>query len=180
GAMAVVSGVYTDMERLLAAEEESRQLQRLYQAVPVDAQLDPVMNLLRGTPAVDIIHFAVHGKFDAQGYDEGIYLISGPPIVPLQVRTGRLKERGPFVFLNACQLGSSAELLGDYYGTAEAFLRAGASAVIAPLWSVDDEIAQQIALGFYEKALAKLADPNSEPPLVADLLREVRLGIVTY
>ena len=178
GAMAVVSGVYEDMERLVAAEEEARELGKRYQAIPVDARLDPVMDLLRGTPPVDIIHFAVHGKFDAQGFDEGIYLVSGPPIVPLQIRTGKLKDRAPFVFLNACQLGSSAELLGDYYGTAQAFLRAGASAVIAPLWSVDDDIAQQIALGFYEQALAVSASPGDAPPLVADLLRAVRLGIV--
>lgn len=179
GAMAVVSGVFTDMARLEAAEEEARQLGILYQARQVNASLDAVMALLRGTPAVDIIHFAVHGKYDPQGYDEGIYLVSGPPILPIQIRTGKLKDRAPFVFLNACQLGSSAELLGDYYGTAQAFLRAGASAVVAPLWSVDDQIAQEIALRFYKQALAAPADTDAEPPLVADLLREVRLGIVT-
>lgn len=176
-AMAVVSGVFID-QRLEAAEEEARQLGTRYQATPVDARLDPVMSLIRGAPAADILHFAVHGKYDPQGYDEGIYLVAGPPILPLQIRTGKLKDRAPFVFLNACQLGSSAELLGDYYGTAQAFLRAGASAVVAPLWSVDDEIAQQIALHFYERALAAPAGPNDQPPLVADLLREVRLGIV--
>ena len=58
------------------------------------------------------------------------------------------------MFLNACQVGAAQELLGNYGGIAQAFLQVGASAVIAPLWSIDDEIAQHIALEFYQQALA--------------------------
>ena len=57
-----------------------------------------------------------------------------------------LTVRAPFVFLNACQVGSAGEMLGSYNGIAEAFLQAGATAVVAPLWNVDDTIAQKIAL----------------------------------
>jgi CHAT domain-containing protein len=57
-------------------------------------------------------------------------------------------------------------VLGDYAGIAEAFLFAGASGVIAPLWSIDDVIAREIALRFYERALA------GEAP--ADVLRRER------
>ena len=35
---------------------------------------------------------------------------------------------------------------------AAAFLLAGASAVVAPLWAINDETAKQIALGFYAAA----------------------------
>ena len=52
-------------------------------------------------------------------------------------------------------------LLGSYGGIAQAFLQVGASAVVAPLWSIDDAIAQQIALEFYEQALA--ADRRRPP-----------------
>jgi CHAT domain-containing protein len=57
-------------------------------------------------------------------------------------------------------------VLGDYAGIAEAFLFAGASGVIAPLWSIDDVIAREIALRFYQRALA------GEAP--ADVLRNER------
>src|SRR4029079_15217436 len=72
----------------------------------------------------------------------------------------------PFVFLNACQVGAGESVLDDYAGLADAFLFAGASAVIAPLWSIDDVIARELALGFYEHALA------GEPP--AEVLRRER------
>ena len=57
------------------------------------------------------------------------------------------------MFLNACQVGSGNLILGDYAGLAAAFLRAGASGVVAPLWSVRDEVARSIALDFYRRCL---------------------------
>ena len=46
------------------------------------------------------------------------------------------------------------QMLGDHAGLAAAFLFAGAAGVIAPLWSIDDAIAREIAIRFYERALA--------------------------
>jgi CHAT domain-containing protein len=59
----------------------------------------------------------------------------------------------PFVFLNACQVGAGQQVLGDYSGMAAALLRAGACAVVAPLWSVPDDRASELALEFYERVL---------------------------
>lgn len=180
--MAVVWGVYTSptLERLEAAEEEARIIQDRYKAASIDAQPDLVYPLLGGAPPSDILHFAVHGRYDPQGAGEGIYLVSGPPIDPFQIRGSDLSRRSPFVFLNACQVGAGQNLLGNYGGIAQAFLRIGASAVVAPLWSIDDRIAQKIALAFYQSALAADddADDNGadgrEHPAVADLLRRAR------
>ena len=61
-------------------------------------------------------------------------------------------------------------MLGDYAGMAEAFLFAGASGVIAPLWSIDDIMARELALRFYEKAL------TGRTP--ADILREERAAFI--
>ena len=186
--MAVVWGVYTKQQRLLAAEEEARLLQADYLATSIDAQPQPVTDLLVGNPAADIIHFAVHGKYDPDGAADGIHLVSGAPVSPLQILGSDLTARAPFVFLNACQVGSAGEMLGDYNGIASAFLEAGASAVVAPLWSVDDTVAQQIALTFYKAAIgaqvaaaggAGAGAPGAgEPPLVAELLRQARAGLV--
>ena len=92
------------------------------------------------------------------------------------MKGGSLAE-SPLVFLNACQVGTGQETLGDYAGLAESFLFAGASAVVAPLWSIDDGVASALAERFYTgrspaRALAEIvrseraafgtgADPNS-------------------
>jgi CHAT domain-containing protein len=186
--MAVVSGVYKSagLPRLLAAEEEAKQIQERYLAAPIDAQPNEVYSLLGGMPPSDILHFAVHGRYNPQGADEGIYLVSGPPIDPLQIRGSDLTSRAPFVFLNACQVGAAQNLLGSYGGIAQAFLQIGASAVVAPLWSIDDKIAQQIALEFYKEALDPADDTGGdgidarERPSVADLLRRARAGLVEH
>ena len=44
----------------------------------------------------------------------------------------------------------AGETLGQYGGMAQAFVEAGASAVIAPLWSVKDDVARDISLRFYQ------------------------------
>ena len=59
-----------------------------------------------------------------------------------------------------------SKVLGDYAGMASAFLKAGAVGVVAPLWSVKDTIAREIATAFYQ-ALAAGSSP-------AAALREAR------
>ena len=175
--MAVVWGVYEgpSLQRLVSAEEEAKELKKTYHAASITAEGLPVRELLNGTPPADILHFAVHGKFDPQAATEGIQLVKGPPVVPDQIGGSNLRDRAPFVFLNACQIGSAQTVLGGYGGVAHAFLEAGASAVVAPLWSIDDGIAKGIALTFYEQALA--AAPGASAPTVAGLLRQARHGL---
>jgi CHAT domain-containing protein len=66
-------------------------------------------------------------------------------------------------------VGQGDEVLGVYAGMAEAFLFAGASAVVAPIWSVDDKVAHDIALSFYQ---ATLRDGGDTP--AAEVLRRER------
>jgi CHAT domain-containing protein len=167
--MAVVWGVYSGPSskfgRLVAAEEEAAALLREYKAEPVDAKLDPVLDCLLGTPPAHALHFAIHGVYNPGGLEDGLMLTDGQLISPIQVSGAELPQR-PFVFLNACQVGSGQEVLGDYAGMASAFLDAHASAVIAPLWSIKDTIARDISLTFYREAF------EGEP--VATVLRRQR------
>jgi hypothetical protein len=151
-AMAVVTGVYNrpGWNRLKEAEEEGKELELRFKAEPVLAASLQVFECLAGTPAADLLHFAVHGTYDPGGLQDGLMLVDGETLEPTQVQGERL-DRSPFVFLNACQVGSGSKILGDYSGMAAAFLMAGASGVVAPLWSVKDTTARQIALAFYEK-----------------------------
>ena len=165
--MAVVSGIYNlpGWDRLLDAEKEADELAKLYDATRINASSQEVLQLVSGNPEAELLHFAVHGQYDPNGEIDGIVLVDGLTLDPMQIKGSPLRSR-PFVFLNACQVGSGEAVLGDYAGMAEAFLFAGASGVIAPLWSIDDVMARELALRFYEKAL------TGRTP--ADILREER------
>ena len=166
--MAAIWGVYEGFpgwQRLVAAEDEGKQLAERYGAEHVGANLDDVMACIKGTPRVDVLHFAVHGNYDPQGNQNGLVLTDRRVLDPTVVRGLPLAGR-PFVFLNACQVGTANEVLGDYGGLAMAFVKQGACGVVAPLWSINDEIAAELALSFYEKVR------DGESP--ASVLREAR------
>jgi hypothetical protein len=165
--MAVVWGVYDSSRwaRLEAAEQEADALKEVYGASSVDARMGPVLECLEGRPPAEALHFAIHGIYNPGGVQDGFVLVDDSTISPLHVAGADLPGR-PLVFLNACQVGSAQEVLGDFAGMASAFLDARASAVVAPLWSVKDTIAKEISLRFYERAFA------GEP--VAAVLRRER------
>ena len=153
--MVVISGKYEQpgWSRLEHAEAEAASLVELYQAIGIDAVTEKVVGCLVGNPAADVLHFSLHGKYDPGSAKQGLVLIDGDVIDALVVKGGSLVE-APLVFLNACQVGSGQETLGDYAGLAESFLFAGASAVVAPLWSIDDGVASAMAGRFYARAFA--------------------------
>ena len=109
-----------------------------------------MIDLFNSRPEYDVVHAALHGKYDAQGGQEGIVLLrrKAPPaptaqfLTPTMLEAGTLPH-GPFVFLNACQVASDETVLGDYAGFASTLLRIGAGGVVAPLWNVRDDIAQR-------------------------------------
>jgi CHAT domain-containing protein len=168
--MAVVSGVFggrAGWRRLPEAEEEARVLREDHGAGGIDATLPKVLAFIQGDPVVDLAHFAVHGKYDQTGAQDGLVLVDGEVLNPDQVRGADLAG-APFVFLNACQVGAGNQVLGQYGGMAAAFLYAGASAVIAPLWSVQDATARKLAVSFYQE----LAEQRETRP--AEVFREAR------
>jgi hypothetical protein len=74
----------------------------------------------------------------------------------------------PLVFINACEVGRAVPALVGIGGFAEVFTEMGAAAVIAPLWSVEDTIAHEIAREFY----TRIADePEARP---SEILRDIR------
>lgn len=187
GAAAVVTADYTGVPgwgRLDAALAEAEEVQGLFDppAVLVDPDLVQVIDLLRGTPPADLLHVALHGQFDQEGEQEGIVLLdrgadgTARPqfLTPVQIETGSLPA-GPFVFLNACQVGSDERVLGAYGGFSSTLLRIGASGVVAPLWNIDDVIAAEVARELYAAALGP-ADGAGDDGLVpvAEALRRVR------
>ena len=155
--MAVVSGDYrrAGWARLPEARKEAKELASEFKAKPVDAAEGPVDALLKGKPSAQVLHFAIHGKFSPDSFEQGMILVDGQ-IEPDTVR-GTVLHGTPFVFLNACQLGAADQVLGDYAGMAHSFLLSGASAVIAPLWNVRDTLAREISLEFYRTVYGSAA-----------------------
>ena len=160
-AMAVVSGDYEDIpywDPLKNALQEAGELERLYSAVHVEATYDLVRSAIQGNPIRDVLHMAIHGKYDAHSIENGLILINPEDrehvtLTPTAI-TGMTVPGEPFVFLNACQVGNNSEVLGLYSGVAAAFLDRGATAVVAPLWNVKDDRAKTVAVEFYEDVFA--------------------------
>ncbi len=165
--LTVVTGDYSASSQptLSAATEEAAWLEDTLHAAVVDARRDAVLTLFNQGGG-DLIHFAVHGHWSGKARD-GLILADDWILTQLQVEGAELAEQ-PLVVLNACQVGQGNELLGDYAGLGAAFLCAGASAVLAPLWSIGDAAADVFARAFYTALLGGTAP--------AAALHEIRRG----
>jgi len=119
-----------------------------------------------------LIHFACHG-ISKEGGTQEIYLdydrtLSSNTILGMDGVEYAIHNKRPLIFMNACEVGRTIPSLSGVGGFADSFLELGASAVIAPLWSVKDTIAHQIALEFYGRVLNEPATP------FAEILRDIR------
>ncbi len=72
------------------------------------------------------------------------------------------------VFLNACEVGRLTPSLIGVGGFAKEFIDLGARCVIAPLWSVTDDVAFDVARRFYTRI-------KHDPAVrFADVMSEIR------
>lgn len=101
----------------------------------------------------DIWHFAVHGAFDWRNVDQS-YLATGPSrsdrLTLADIRNASLSPE--LVILSACDTGV-IDLTSDpdsLIGFPNGLIEAGAGAVIAPLWKVDDQATALLFAKFYE------------------------------
>ncbi len=176
---AVLTADYTGVanwKKLDSALAEAGEVAALFDppATAVQPELLTVIDLFNSRPEYDVVHAALHGKYDAQGGQEGIVLLkrnaagaTAQFLTPTMLETCSIPH-GPFVFLNACQVASDESVLGDYAGFASTLLRIGAGGVVAPLWNVRDDVAQAVAKSFYTATLG--ADAVS----AAEAMRAVR------
>jgi hypothetical protein len=119
-----------------------------------------------------LIHFACHGASAAVGrqviaLDNDVPL-SSDAIAAMSGLVNSFRSQRPLVFLNACEVGRPEVGLVGIGGFAEAFIDAGAGAVVAALWSVKDTIAHEIATTFYKA----VRDSPGVP--FAEILRRIR------
>ncbi len=126
-----------------------------------------------GAHGAEAVHFACHGEaIGAHPLDAAVILEDGQHLDPDYLTDSPLGAQfRPFLFLNACQVGKAGELLGSFSGFAGESLKGGFRAFLAPLWSVDDRIAHDIAIEFYNRAFG---EPGTAPEPVAAVLRDLR------
>ncbi|MEA2941956.1 MAG: hypothetical protein QOD09_2485 [Bradyrhizobium sp.] len=184
-AMAVMAGMYKiggGLRALPEAVEEAKIIAKSYEKMPVvplectaanlndllEAELSYQFNSIGG---VQCVHFAGHGEIDPTRPEEAaIYLNDGRPITPLFFNGSTLgKTCSPFIFLNACMVGTAGEMLGGFGGFPGNCLAGGFCGLLAPLWAVNDSVARSIAIDFYQQTFSASGDRS-----IADILRDIR------
>jgi hypothetical protein len=129
--------------------EGSRQVER------IPARFAPLLKAL-GEGVYDGWHFAGHGELSpGDPNNSSIELDDYQSLKPrnLSGTPMRLGQARPLVFLNACQAGRGAMSLTGMGGWAYKFLSAQAAAFISTHWSIDDGVALQFAVEFYDRLL---------------------------
>lgn len=175
----VIAPKYTGRKHLEKAEEEADMICREFNGT----QLAPVLydNIASEfcrpeNQQVDLLHFACHGEAEC---DDGqiIHLEQDQQLSSIDV-TGHegfatlFAHAKPLVFLNACEVGRPTTALVGIGGFADVFMSLGAKAVVAPLWSVKDTIAHEIATMFYSEL--KDAREQQRQRTFAGILRDIR------
>jgi CHAT domain len=169
----VIAPNYADArKRLRYAQDEANFVVGEFNGVAVTpAGYDDVEQKLKGGRT--LLHFVCHGADDSPGGIQTIDLENNQSLTSVEIggieglREAFSKCR-PIIFLNACEVGRLAPALIGLGGFAAAFIDVGASAVIAPLWSVKDEFAHQVAMEFYSRVKAEPTTP------FAEILRTIR------
>ncbi|MEP6762725.1 MAG: CHAT domain-containing protein [Gemmatimonadaceae bacterium] len=162
---AAIFGEYSnsDLTALPYAQKEAAALQK-HQAHTFAATRKEIVDILSNKAQTEegkdlapgVIHFSGHGEANrTNAASANLMLNDGTPLsMTLFLNAPALKKFHPLVFLNACQLGAGTTSLGQSGGFASFCVRAQCSAVVAPLWSVDDEVAYDVSTKFYDDVLS--------------------------
>jgi CHAT domain-containing protein/Tfp pilus assembly protein PilF len=147
--------------------------------------VDPLINEAATESAVreaigesDVVHVVAHGIFDIQD-PLSSYLLLAPDATndgQLQVReiySLPLEANFPLVVLSACDTAVGQLSVGDELDNmTRAFLLSGAHAVVASLWSVDDEATSQLMTSFYTYRAQGIGEVEALSQAKRDLMVE--------
>jgi hypothetical protein len=110
----------------------------------------------------DIVHFAGHGRYDANRPERSCWMFSDGPLYAFELRhTLANAEVTPWLLYgSACE--GSREAAGSHhgyhdgvYGMASAALGQGVAAYVGPLWKIAESDAKNLAADFYEALLLR-------------------------
>jgi hypothetical protein len=105
-----------------------------------------------------LLHVAAHGRFDPQNANLSPLSLQDGALTPFDLtgeRAAGLRRERAIVFLNVCHTGRLAFSLTGLGGWAERFINdLNVSAFIGTLWEVNDLLAAEFAIAFYDRLLA--------------------------
>jgi CHAT domain-containing protein len=148
----VIAPTYDGADALPLAQREAAWLVEELGAERIDPATFSNIEVKLREGGRHLIHFACHGSSEAT--EQTIYLndnakLDSTTFEGMDAADSAFAHARPLVFLNACEVGRGAPALVGVGGFAATFIRKGAGAVIAPLWSVKDDVASEVARVFY-------------------------------
>ncbi len=106
--------------------------------------------LVRHARSADVVHLACHGVFRQDDPLSSALRLGDGWLHARDIVNGSLGLEGSVVVLSACGSGLSPDYVSEPIGLASACLAAGASGVIAALWTVDDAVTLELMTFFYQ------------------------------
>jgi CHAT domain-containing protein len=146
---------------LKAARAELVDLAALFRGTTLAAEALDSNTLASKLGAASIIHFALHGRYDAASPMRSA-MVTGPerpPLLASELAHWRLTRR-PWVTLAACESAALRDVPGDAaLGLPYAFKLAGAAGVLATLWPVDDAATAEWMRVYYRHVASGMPPP---------------------
>lgn len=159
-----------ESSRLPQAAAEARAVAALHPQARVLVDEAATPQALRASAAgVDLLHLACHAQFRGDNPRFSALHLHGAALTADEAETLPLAA-GPLVVLSACETAlAEAGPVDEMVGLVRAFLRAGATQVLASLWPVDDAVTAQFMAGFHGALAA------GQPPAAA--LRQAQAAL---
>jgi CHAT domain-containing protein len=140
---------------LPAAETEVNQILTTFPQAQVYVQKEATRDrFIVSAPHGEIVHVAAHALLDRTDPIFSALYLAGPTPLQRRLEAQDIYELPlksvDLVVLSACETGMGQVANGDeFYGLTSAFLGAGAGAVVATLWPINDESTSQLMARFY-------------------------------
>ncbi|MEZ4866942.1 MAG: CHAT domain-containing tetratricopeptide repeat protein [Caldilineaceae bacterium] len=132
------------------AEEEAAYIARMANGAALVGPIAKKAALFAQAPHYYALHFSCHGEFDPDSPLESLLYIGPNETLTGQEIMDNLRLNCNLVTLSACESGLNKVQRGDeLYGLLRAFMYAGAPAIIATLWRVDERSTLIFAEKFY-------------------------------
>ena len=165
---ALVLAVPDDNAPLITAEAEM-----IFRTVPsAEIVVGPDATqqaLVRHAGSADVVHLACHGIFRQEDPLSSALRLGDGWLQARDIVNGSLGLEGSVVVLSACGSGLSPDYVSEPIGLASACLAAGASGVVAALWTVDDAVTLELMTFFYQS----LADGSDARTALREARRQV-------
>jgi len=138
--------------RLRFAEAEARHIASMTSGALLLGKIEKKAQLYQQAPDYQALHFSCHGEFEPDTPLNSVLHIGPNETLTGQEIIDNLRLRCKLVTLSACESGLSRVKRGDeLYGLIRAFLYAGAAAILATLWRVDERSTVIFVEKFYQQ-----------------------------